>query len=93
MKLGISSRGQLRGALTYSSPRIGRPRRSRSAFGWKKVYAIAVGINADATTVTRRDGWMKALSAAATVQSSARLGDPTPGGGGWPRRDQLVRSS
>ena len=30
--------------------------------------------------------------AAATVFFAA-LGHPTPGGGGWPRRDQLVRSS
>ena len=30
---------------------------------------------------------------AAATAFFAALGHPTPGGGGWPRRDQLVRSS
>jgi hypothetical protein len=97
-----------RSGPTSRSLRGRRPRRRRlvppaHASGTSTPSAQSVPLSrsenpssASAAHRSPRGKWWRAipaLSAAVTVQSSARLGDPTPGGGGWPRRDQLVRSS
>src|SRR5215211_129698 len=66
-------------ANTYSSGGIGRLWRSRSAIGWKKVCAIAVGISAEATTtVISSENWVLSMMPAPRPNSAEIVPNVSP---------------